>query len=80
VLEDDEKVDVLVARHVSTVDGARVSFDDLLARSHRFEVAPGAVLAVPRVSDLILTKRFAHRAKDLEDIRLLESIRRELGE
>ncbi len=28
----------------------------------------------------IATKRFAHRAKDVEDIRLLESIRRAFGE
>jgi hypothetical protein len=80
ILENDERVDVLVARQVSTVDGVPILFDDVLARSHRFEVAPGAVLPVPRVSDLIATKRFAARAKDLEDIRLLEALREEIGE
>lgn len=80
VLENSERVDVLVARQVSTVDGQPVRLDDLLARAHRFELAAGAVVPVPRVSDLIATKRFALRAKDLEDIRLLEILRRELGE
>lgn len=80
VLENSERVDVLVARRVSTVDGVPVLFEEVLARCHRFEVVPGAVLAVPRVSDLIATKRFAARAKDLEDIRLLEVLREEVGE
>lgn len=80
VLEGDERVDVLVARQVSTVDGVRVRLDDLLTRCHRFEVAPDAIVPVPLVSDLIATKRFAARAKDLEDIRLLEALRDEVGE
>ncbi len=80
VLENGERVDVLVARQVSTVDGTPVRFDELYARAHRFEVAAGAIIAVPTVSDLISTKRFAVRAKDLEDIRLLEALRQELGE
>jgi hypothetical protein len=80
VLENVERVEVLVARQVSTVDGTPVRFDELYARAHRFEVAAGARLAVPTVSDLISTKRFAVRAKDLEDLRLLEALRRELGE
>ncbi len=56
VLENDERVDVLVARTVPTVDGVRVAFHDL-----------------------ILTKRFGGRPKDLEDIRLLEALRKEEG-
>jgi hypothetical protein len=34
-------------------------------------------IAVPALDDLILTKRFGGRPKDLEDIRLLETLRRE---
>jgi hypothetical protein len=34
-------------------------------------------LAVPDLDDLILTKRFGGRPKDLEDIRLLEALREE---
>jgi hypothetical protein len=75
VLENDERVDVLVARTVPTVDG--VGFDDVWNRRRALEVAPGVTLAVPELDDLILTKRFGSRPKDLEDIRLIEALRKE---
>jgi hypothetical protein len=34
-------------------------------------------VAVPALDDLILTKRLGGRPKDLEDIRLLEALRKE---
>jgi hypothetical protein len=34
-------------------------------------------ITVPSLEDLILTKRFGGRPKDLEDIRLLETLRKE---
>jgi hypothetical protein len=77
VLENDERVDVLVARSVPTVDGVRVAFDELWTRRVSLEVAAGATIAVPALDDLILTKRFGGRPKDLEDIRLLETLRKE---
>ena len=77
VLEDDERVDVLVARSVPTVDGVRVAFDEIWTRRRGLEVAPGVTIAVPVLDDLILTKRFGGRPKDLEDIRLLETLRKE---
>jgi hypothetical protein len=77
VLENDERVDVLVARTVPTVDGIRVAFDDVWTRRRGLEVAPGVTLGVPTIDDLILTKRFGGRPKDLEDIRLLEALRKE---
>lgn len=77
VLENDERIDVLVARTVPTVDGVRVSFDDVWTRRQALGVAPGIALAVPALDDLILTKRFGGRPKDLEDIRLLEALRKE---
>lgn len=79
VLENDEHVDVLVARVVPTVDGVRVSFEDLWTRRQEIEIG-GARIALPAISDLILTKRFAARPKDLEDIRLLDVLRQERGE
>jgi hypothetical protein len=75
VLENDERVDVLVARTVPTVDGVRVAFDDVWPRRRQLEVATGVFVAVPEIDDLILTKRFGGRPKDLEDIRLLEALR-----
>jgi hypothetical protein len=77
VLENDERVDVLVARTVPTVDGVRTSFEDVWSRRRLLEVAVGIAVAVPALDDLILTKRFAGRPKDLEDIRLLEALRKE---
>ena len=77
VLENDERVDVLVARAVPTVDGVRVAFDEVWARRRALEIAPGIAVAVPALDDLILTKRFGGRPKDLEDIRLLEALRKE---
>jgi hypothetical protein len=77
VLENDERVDVLVARSLSTVDGVRVAFDDVWPRRRALEIAPDITVAVPSLDDLILTKRFGGRPKDLEDIRLLEALRKE---
>jgi hypothetical protein len=73
VLENGERVDVLLARQVSTVDAVHVFFDDVYARSRSIDVARGASIRVPSIEDLILTKRFALRAKDVADIRLLEA-------
>lgn len=77
VLENDERVDVLVARTVPTVDGVRVSFEDVWSRRRPLEVEVGIAIAVPALDDLILTKRFGGRPKDLEDIRLLEALQKE---
>lgn len=77
--ENDERVDVLVARSVPTVDGIRVAFDEVWPRRLSLEVAAGVVVPVPAIPDLILTKRFGGRPKDFEDIRLLEALRREEG-
>jgi hypothetical protein len=76
VLQNDERVDVLVARSVPTVDGVRVAFDEVWARREALEAAAGVAVAVPALDDLILTKRFGGRPKDFEDIRLLEALRR----
>ena len=76
-LENDEHVDVLLARGVPTVEGVRVAFDDLWARRRSLPLAPGVEVAIPCIDDLIATKRFAARPKDLEDIRLLETLKSE---
>jgi hypothetical protein len=75
--ENDERVDVLVARSVPTVDGVSVDFDGVWSRRRPLEVGPGVSIAVPDLADLILTKRFGGRPKDFEDIRLLEALARE---
>jgi hypothetical protein len=54
-----------------------VAFDEVWARRRALGVAQDVEVAVPSLDDLILTKRFASRPKDLEDIRLLEALRLE---
>jgi len=77
VLENDEHVDVLVARAVPTIDGQSVSFADVWGRRQPVALAEGVSVQLPAIADLILTKRFAPRPKDLEDIRLLEILQQE---
>jgi hypothetical protein len=77
VLENDERVDVLVARSVPTTDGVRVAFEQLWERRRILVLAGEVEVAVPTLDDLILTKRMGGRPKDLEDIRLLEALRSE---
>lgn len=75
VLENDERVDVLIARDAPTVDGQTVIFDAVWSRRQTAVLSPGRLVTLPSIDDLILTKRFAARPKDLEDIRLLEILR-----
>lgn len=77
VVENGEHVDVLVARSVTTVDRVPVAFDDVWAQRRTVTLAPDVDVQLPTVDDLILTKRFADRPKDLEDIRLLRILRSE---
>jgi hypothetical protein len=52
-----------------------VAFDDVWTRRQTISLAPDAVVCVPEIDDLILTKRFANRPKDVEDIRLLNVLK-----
>jgi hypothetical protein len=73
-LENDEHVDILVARSISTVDGTLVHFDDVWAR--RIYLGIGDIeIAIPSIDDYILTKRFGARPRDADDIRWLEHFR-----
>jgi len=76
VLENDERVDVLIARSVPTVDGVAVGFDAVWARRMPSPLGDDVRVDLPTIPDLILTKRFAARPKDIEDIRLLEVLQR----
>ena len=79
VLENDEHVDVLCARVVSTVDGVPVAFDEVFARRRMLDYAPGVPIAAPSLDDLILTKKWSSRDRDVADVRLLEALRRAVG-
>jgi hypothetical protein len=77
VVENDEHVDVLVARSVTTVDGVQVSFEQVWTDRRAVTLAPGIDVQRPAIDDLILTKRFGDRPKDVEDIRLLRMLKSE---
>jgi hypothetical protein len=77
VLENDEHVDVLLARAQSTKDGEVVSFDDVWARRRNIVYDDGTSIRVPTVEDLIRTKKWAMRQKDIADIQVLEALRDE---
>ncbi len=76
VLENDERVDVLIARAVSTAEGERLAFDEAWRRRQRLEIAAGLSVQLPAVEDLIRTKRFGRRPHDAEDIRALQELLR----
>jgi hypothetical protein len=71
VLANDEHVDVLVARVQPTVDGERISFDDVWSRRRSYGVS---AISLPAIHDLMATKRFGARPKDADDIRFLERL------
>jgi hypothetical protein len=77
VLENHEHVDVLIARSVQTLDGIVVHFEELWSRRQSIALAPGVKVQRPTIDDLILTKRFANRPKDAEDIRFLRVMKDE---
>jgi len=74
VLENDEHVDVVATRSIPTVDGVAVAFDDLWSRRQTLRLDPDTPITIPSLADLILTKRFAARPKDMEDVRLLQTL------
>ena len=75
VLENDEHVDVLVARSVSTIDGVMVHFGDVWARRVSQPLSGDVSVALPSIDDLLLTKRFGARPRDADDIRWLQRLR-----
>lgn len=75
-LENSEHVDVLIARVVPTVQGVQVSFEDLWSRRQTVALTDGVDVAVPSIDDLIATKLFAARQRDMADISLLEALKK----
>lgn len=78
VSENGHRVDVMVARGKSLPDGSSLTFDDAWSRRQSVELF-GATIFVPSIDDLITTKRWASRARDLADIQWLEALKRQLG-
>jgi hypothetical protein len=51
-----------------------VVFDDLWNRRQTLHLDADTPVTIPSLADLILTKRFAARPKDIEDVRLLQTL------
>ena len=62
------------------VDGVTAAFDEIWTRRQMMSLAAGIDVVLPSLADLVVTKRFASRPRDLEDIRLLEILRKEKGQ
>ena len=79
MLENDEHIDVLVAR--ARVDPRRCgpSFEDAWQRRRPIAYDSSVGIYVPDIDDLILAKRWSLRGKDLDDIELLEKLKRAGG-
>lgn len=75
VLENGERVDVMVARAANGPLGESLSFDDAWTRRVAIEVAPGVTAQLPCIDDLIVTKRWSSRPRDLADIEWLGLVR-----
>lgn len=75
VLEGDERIDVLVARQASTKDGVPLRFDDAWTRRTSLPYTKAVPLMVPCIDDMILTKRWSLRPKDVDDIAMLEKLK-----
>jgi hypothetical protein len=71
VLEGPEHIDVMIARSKSTADGQSLSFEDAYARRIALD-AYGTTVTLPSIEDLIITKRWAMRPKDVLDINFLD--------
>lgn len=55
------------------------ALDDPWTRRQSIPYRGSIALAVPSIDDLILTKQWAMRDKDIADIRLLEGLKRQRG-
>lgn len=76
VLEGDEHVDVVVARSTPTRDtGEIVSFEAVWEAREQLTYRGSTTIAVPCLDDLIRTKKWGLRARDLPDIEQLEALR-----
>lgn len=75
VIENGDHIDVMVARSKATLDGEEVLFDDVFARSMRLPLGEDVTVCVPALDDLIRTKRWSARDKDIADLRLLEALK-----
>lgn len=76
VIENGEHIDVMISRSRTGPEGTVLTFEDAWARRQALPFGP-TELVLPCLDDLIATKSWAMRAKDIADIQLLEALRRQ---
>jgi len=75
VLENGERIDVMLARSKSGPAGRALEFDAAWSRRQKVTALPGVEICLPSIDDLITTKTWGSRPKDLIDIQFLEALR-----
>ena len=73
VIENGERVDVMIARSATDSSGTILAFSDAWDRRQTLEIH-GYSVATPSIADLILTKRWGGRPKDVVDIQWLTEL------
>jgi hypothetical protein len=73
VLENGERVDVMVARSATEPGGTTLGFEDAWLRRQTRSIH-GQHVAIPAIPDLIVTKRWGSRPKDMVDIQWLTEL------
>lgn len=81
VIENGEHIDVLIAQTVLGKTGSQLSFDDAWQRKQELvwseDVDSDTVrIFIPSIDDLIATKQWAMRDKDIADIKLLQALKK----
>ena len=76
VIENGERIDVIVARSASTPAGVALAFEAAWTRRQPVSISGEVTVFLPSIEDLITTKRWGSRPKDLVDIQFLETLRR----
>lgn len=76
VIENGERVDVMVARAATSPTGVVLEFESAWARRRDISITPETSIAIPSIADLITTKEWGGRPKDLIDIQYLEVLKR----
>jgi hypothetical protein len=73
VLENGERIDVMVARAATEPGGVTLSFVDAWDRRQSLSLY-GSTVCLPSIDDLVLTKRWGSRPKDMLDIQWLKTL------
>ncbi len=71
VLENGQRIDVLIARSATTPQGEALTFDEAYSARQRVKIEEGLHADLPSIEHLIVTKRWASRPRDLIDIEWL---------